>query len=108
MKEHDPRLFPPEGAGACRDRPLCKAASGHDAEEGVIGNFVEPNTPCRCPNHPTYLGDAEVGSHAISGLAPSPHYDGYGKFQTLIEDRLECALVAPVSTAQAICHIRCG
>ena len=87
--------------------PYERLRHGTNAEEGVkIGNFVETkNTRLGAgakANHLTYLGDAEVGSHANIGAGTiTCNYDGYGKFQTLIGDSAfigsNSALVAPVS-----------
>ena len=99
-----------EGAklgACCVIGPYARLRPGTDAEEGVkIGNFVETkNTRLGAgakANHLTYLGDAEVGSHANIGAGTiTCNYDGYGKFQTLIGDSAfigsNSALVAPVS-----------
>ena len=81
-------------------RPGC-----HIGEGAHIGNFVETKKTRlgagSKANHLSYLGDAQIGRGVNIGAgAITCNYDGVGKHETIIEDRVfigtDSALVAPL------------
>jgi bifunctional UDP-N-acetylglucosamine pyrophosphorylase / glucosamine-1-phosphate N-acetyltransferase len=77
----------------------------HLMEKSRIGNFVEVKKTTlgkgSKANHLTYLGDSTIGEGVNIGAGTiTCNYDGYGKFETIIEDGVfvgsNSALKAPV------------
>ena len=78
----------------------------HLEEEVHVGNFVEVKKSTlgrgTKANHLAYLGDAQIGSESNIGAGTiTCNYDGFGKHQTTIGDRVQIGsdsqLVAPVT-----------
>ena len=78
----------------------------HLEEEVHVGNFVEVKKSTlgrgTKANHLAYLGDARIGSESNIGAGTiTCNYDGFGKHQTTIGDRVQIGsdsqLVAPVT-----------
>jgi bifunctional UDP-N-acetylglucosamine pyrophosphorylase/glucosamine-1-phosphate N-acetyltransferase len=93
------------GAGASIG-PFAHLRPGSDiGPEAHVGNFVETKKTKlgkgSKANHLTYLGDAEIGDKVNVGAGTiTCNYNGYEKFQTIIEDGAfigsDSQLVAPV------------
>ena len=87
--------------------PFARLRPGSELSAGArIGNFVETKNakfgPGAKANHLSYVGDAEVGSHANLGAGTiTCNYDGANKNLTVIGDGAfigsNSALVAPVT-----------
>ena len=87
--------------------PFSHLRPGAHLEEDVhVGNFVEVKKSTlgrgTKANHLAYLGDARIGSESNIGAGTiTCNYDGFGKHQTTIGDRVQIGsdsqLVAPVN-----------
>ncbi len=102
-----------EGAiirSGCSVGPFARIRPGTVLEsKSKVGNFVEiKNAHIKQGakvNHLSYVGDAEVGQHANIGAGTiTCNYDGYGKYKTIIGDRVfigsNSALVAPLEIGE--------
>ncbi len=94
-------------AGRGEVGPYARLRPGTELAEGAkVGNFVETKKsrigPGSKVNHLTYIGDADIGSHANVGAGTiTCNYDGVNKHKTRIGDGAfigsNTSLVAPVS-----------
>ncbi len=97
-------------AEQCSVGPFAHLRPGTTLKAGArIGNFVEIKKSTvgekSKANHLTYIGDAVVGKNVNIGAGViTCNYDGFGKYQTVIEDDVfvgsDAQLVAPVRVGQ--------
>jgi bifunctional UDP-N-acetylglucosamine pyrophosphorylase/glucosamine-1-phosphate N-acetyltransferase len=90
--------------------PWCHVRPASVIEDDVhLGNFVETKKTRMGKgakaNHLSYLGDADIGEKVNVGCGTiTCNYDGYGKYQTTIEDGAfigsDTQLVAPVTVGK--------